>query len=177
MKIAVCGSGRVDNKKILEKSFEIGKEIARKNAVLVTGAGIGYPLEAAKGAFLNKGEVIGISPAHNEEEHVKKYGFTTEFFTKIVFTGAGIPRRNFDLIEQCDAAIIIGGQIGTLNEFTIAFRRDKAIGVLDGSGGIVPLLSRIADICSGNYRTEMLLHSASPRRLVAGVIERLKRRA
>ena len=51
MKIAVCGSSNSLNKEIAKKAFEIGKELAKNSVLILTGAGNGYPYEAAKGAF------------------------------------------------------------------------------------------------------------------------------
>src|SRR3989338_598458 len=121
MKIAVCGSSLVTDKEIAKKAFEMGREIAKSNALLLTGAGKGYPYEAAKGAFSADGKVFGVSPAKSKEEHESTYNFPTEDFTEIEYTGLGIPGRNFPLVKEADAIIIVSGQIGSLNEFTIAF--------------------------------------------------------
>ena len=173
MKIAVCGAGKETNKAILKKAFEIGKEIAKNKAILVTGAGLGYPLEAAKGAFLNNGEITGFSPAKDEEEHKELYSFKTEYFTKINYTASGIPRRNFNIIENSDAVVIIGGQIGTLNEFSIAFVSNKIIGILKNSGGIVEITDKIIDICKTNNE-ENIIYSDEPKELISNIIKRLK---
>lgn len=171
MKIAVCGAGTSLNEEILKKSFEIGREIAENKCALVTGAGLGYPLEAAKGAFLNKGEVIGFSPAEDEKEHKEKYGFTTEYFTKINYTGERIPKRNFEIIENSDAVIIIGGQTGTLNEFTIASALNKTIGILKNSGGITEIIDKIVEICKKDDEDKNIVYSTEPEELVKKIIE------
>lgn len=173
MKIAICGAGKNTNEEVLKKAFEIGKEIAKNKAVLVTGAGSGYPLEAAKGAFLNNGNVLGFSPAKDEKEHKELYGFTTEFFTKIHYTGAGIPRRNFDIIENSDAVIIIGGQAGTLNEFSIAFALNKITGILNNSGGITEIIDRIIEICKKDGENQNIVCSDEPKEIVSEVIEKI----
>ena len=36
-----------------------------------------------------------------------------------------------------DCAIFIGGRMGTMNEFTLAFDFGKCIGLMEGTGGIV----------------------------------------
>ncbi len=167
MKIAICGASLPPfNKSALRKTYEIGKEIALNKSILIFGACWGYPYEAAKGAFKNNGEVIAISPAKNEEEHINNYKFPTQNFTKIEYTGLGIPGRNFPLVVNSDAIIVISGQIGTLNEFTIAFYHKKPIGVLKGSGGITTILKEVDKICRKVGQGNKIIYEKEPRLLV-----------
>ena len=111
MKIAICGSNDASDAEVVKKAFEIGKELANNNVLVLTGAGNGYPYETAKGAFSNDGKVFGVSPAQDEDEHVDEYNFPIDAFTKIEYTDLGIPGMNFPLVEEADAIIIISGQI------------------------------------------------------------------
>ena len=174
MKISICGSAKGLDKEITKKAFEIGKELANNNILVLTGACKGYPYEAAKGAFSNKSGVIGISPAKNKEEHIEKYNFPTDTFTKIEFTGLGIPGRNIPLVQKADAIIIISGQIGSLNEFTIAFNENKVIGVLENSGGITNMLKDIASICDKNGEKDNIVYSSDPKELVQLILKKFK---
>ena len=174
MKISICGSNKGLDKDIAKKAFEIGKELAKNNILVLTGAGNGYPYEAAKGAFSNDGKVFGVSPAKNEEEHINNYNFPTDTFTKIEFTNLGIPGRNLPLVEEADAIIIISGQIGSLNEFTIAFHDSKVIGILEKSGGITNMLKDIAEICNKNGEKENIVYSSDPEKLVSLVLDKLR---
>ncbi len=172
MKIGICGASIDLKKEVLERSYEIGKLIAAQSYTLIMGAGRGYPLEAAKGCYENNGKVIAISPADNEIEHREKYGFKTDYFSEIIYTGEGIPRRNFDIIEQSDAIIIIGGQIGTLNEFTIAHHMQKVIGILSDSAGITEIIPSIIRRCDKNNESRNIVYSRIPERLVKGVVDK-----
>jgi len=169
MKIAVCGSGTQVFQNIAEKAFIIGRLLARKNVLVLTGAGLGYPYYAAKGAFSDSGTVVGISPAESKEEHIAKYKFMTDAFTSIEYTSMGIPGRNYALIKEADAVIIIGGQIGTLNEFSIAFHENKPIAVLKESGGITSLIPNIAEICDTS-KQNTIIYEAEPEMLVEKII-------
>ena len=167
MKIAICGASLPPfDKDILKKSHEIGKEIVLNSHILRFGGCWGYPYEAAKGAFENNGKVIAVSPGKNKDEHIAKYNFPTENITEFQFTGLGIPGRNLPLVNESDAAIIISGQIGTLNEFTLAFHQKKAVGILEGSGGITKLLKEIAEICKKVGEEDKVVYSKEPRELV-----------
>jgi uncharacterized protein (TIGR00725 family) len=172
MKIAICGASLPPfDKAILKKAYEIGKEIAVNNHILRFGGCWGYPHEAAKGAFENKGRVIAISPAKDKEEHINIYNFPTNNFTEINYTGLGIPGRNLPLVIESDAAIIISGQIGTLNEFTIAFHQKKPIGILEGSGGITKLVKEIVEICSRVGEKDNVVYEENPERLIKKLSE------
>jgi hypothetical protein len=173
MKIAVCGSNNASDEEIAKKAFEIGKEIANNNSLLLTGAGNGFPYEAAKGAFSNNGRVFGVSPAKNEEEHINTYNFPNDSFTKIEYTNLGIPGRNLLLVKEADAIIIINGQIGSLNEFTIAFNDAKIIGILENSGGITDIIDKIAEICDKKGEKENIVYSSEPKELIALIINKL----
>lgn len=173
MKIAVCGSGLVTDSEVAKKAFEVGREIAEKGILLLTGSCAGYPYEAVKGAASVNREVFGVSPAKNQEEHIEKYGFPTEGFTKIEFTNLGIPGRNFALVKEADAIIMISGKVGSLNEFTIAFHYNKPIGVLSGSGGITEIIEEVSEVINKTNEKESIVYSSDPKELVQSVIDKL----
>lgn len=172
MKIAVCGASLPPfNKVILKKAYEIGKQIAVNNHTLRFGGCYGYPHEAAKGAFENNGEVIAISPAKNKQEHANKYRFPLSNISEIKYTDLGIPGRNIPLVVESDAIIFISGQIGTLNEFTLAYYHKKPIGILSASGGISLLIRKIAKICMRVGEKDKIIYEKEPKRLISKLAE------
>ena len=167
MKITVCGASLPPfDKETLKKSYEIGKEIAINKHILRFGGCWGYPYEAARGAFENNGKAMAISPAKNKEEHINNYRFPAKNFTEIDYSGLGIPGRNMPLVVNSDAIIVISGQIGTLNEFTIAFHQKKPIGVLVGSGGITNIIKEIAEICKKVGEKDKIVYEKEPKTLI-----------
>ena len=166
MTIAVCGSGIEANPLIEKKAEDIGKEIAKNKHILITGGCRGYPYAALKGALSEKGKAISYSPAKDKAEHITKYNFPIEKDVEYIFTGLGIPERNIPLVKAADAVILIGGQIGTLNEFTLAFHEKKKIGVLEGSGGITELIPKISEICEKSNETDIVIYEKDPKKLV-----------
>ena len=153
---------------VLDKAREIGREIARQGHTLITGACPGYPYEAVLGAEEQEGQVIGFSPFKTKKEH-EVDGYPTQGFTKIRYTGKGKPGRNILSSREAEAAIIINGKIGTLNEFTLMYTAGKNIGVLKGSGGIADLLPRI--IKTANKPTESkILFEKDPVKLVGALV-------
>src|SRR3989344_2481221 len=138
-KYKICISGAAETglcaPNALELAEEMGREIARRGLVLVTGATSGIPYWAAKGAKSEGGIVIGLSPAASEAAHLKTYRLPVDYHDLIIYTGFEYAGRNLLLTRSADAIINICGRIGTLNEFTIAFEDQKPIGVLEGTGG------------------------------------------
>ncbi len=118
------------------QGFEIGKDIAIRGGILLTGATTGVPYAAAKGAKSVHGQVIGFSPAHSLLEHRKKYKLPVNYHDFMFFTGYDYAGRDTLLIDMADAVISVSGRIGSLHEFTSAFERHKVIGLLLHSGGL-----------------------------------------
>lgn len=137
LQIGVMGSaGGVLTSGELGLAQRLGRNIARRGALIVTGASPGLPHAAVLGAHEAGGESLGVSPAHSREEHVGLYESPLEPYTAIVFTGSGLMGREVDNIHSSDFVIFIGGRSGTLGEFSIAYDEGKLIGVLRDSGGL-----------------------------------------
>ncbi|MCS7200675.1 MAG: LOG family protein [Patescibacteria group bacterium] len=128
---------------IYELSYEVGKELAKKNCVVLTGATTGVPLWVAKGAFENGALVVGISPARSYREHTKLYKLPVDYHNLILYSGEGYSGRNLLLVKMGDGAIFLCGRTGTLNEFSAAFEEEKPIAVLTGSGGVEKYFSEL----------------------------------
>lgn len=128
-----------------EKAEILGREIARRGLVLVTGATTGAPYWAAKGAKAEGGIVIGLSPASSKVQHVKIYRLPTDYHDLIIYTGFEYSGRNLLLTRASDAIITLCGRIGTLNEFTNAFEDGKPQGVLLGLGGTTDMIPEIIE--------------------------------
>ena len=149
LKYKICVSGAAETGHCavdaLEKAEQVGREIAKRGMVLVTGATIGVPYWAAKGAKAEGGIVIGLSPAASKAAHLKTYHLPVDHHDLIVYTGFDYAGRNLLLTRASDAVVTICGRIGTLNEFTIVFEDQKPNGVLEGTGGIADALRGIIE--------------------------------
>lgn len=141
-KICVSGAAETGHctEGALEAAKELGREIVRQGAVLVTGATIGIPYWAAIGAKEEGGVSIGLSPAISEKEHLNVYHLPIDYFDIIIYTGFNYSGRNLLLTRASDAVITCCGRMGTLNEFTIAFEDKKPMGVLEGTGGTADMV-------------------------------------
>ena len=149
LKYKICVSGAAETghceADTLVKAEAIGREIAKRGLVLVTGATTGTPYWAAKGAKAEGGIVIGISPAASKAQHIKTYRLPTDYHDLIIYTGFEYSGRNLLLIRSSDAIITICGRMGTLNEFTIAFEDQKPTGILEGTGGVADMVRGLVE--------------------------------
>ena len=146
-KIKLCVSGAAETghcgPDAMDQAKELGREIIRQGAVLVTGATTGFPLWAAMGAKELGGVSLGLSPAASEREHVEKYGLPIDYLDLIIYTGFGYSGRNLLLTRASDGVFIGCGRVGTINEFSIAFEDGKPIGVLQGDWATDELIQEI----------------------------------
>ena len=172
-KIAISGaaSGSASDEG-QELAFMIGRDIAVRGGILLTGATTGVPYAAARGAKSVHGEVIGFSPAHSLAEHQRKYRLPVDFHDMLFFTGYDYAGRDTLLIDMSDAVISVSGRIGSLHEFTSAFERHKIIGLLLHSGG---LSDDIPDILQKAHRGmgRVIMHT-DPKELVDQVFSALE---
>jgi uncharacterized protein (TIGR00725 family) len=175
--IKICVSGSADTTNFgsntLELAKELGREIARQGAVLVTGATTGFPFWAAMGAKEEKGVSIGFSPAATEKEHVEVYKLPIDYMDLIIYTGFGYSGRDILLTRSSDAVIFGCGRIGTIHEFTIAFEDNKSIGILEGPW---ETSKELKDIIDKSHRpNEKIIFGNEPKKLVEDIITLTKK--
>lgn len=162
-----CGADAYD------KGMELGREIARQGAMLVTGATTGFPLWVAMGAKELGGFVLGFSPASSEKEHVEQYNLPIEYHDIIVYTGFGYPGRDLIFTRSVDGMFFGCGRIGTIHEFTIAFEDNKPMGVFEGEW---PTADEFRDILAKGHRpNDKIIFEKEPKKLVADIIAMVKK--
>ena len=174
-KICVSGAAETEHcgESVLEKTKELGREIVRQGAILVTGATTGLPLWAAMAAKEEGGVSLGISPAATEYEHVNDYGLPLEYLDLIIYTGFGYSGRNLLLTRSSDAVLIGCGRIGTINEFTIAFEDGKPVGILEGEWETDEVIKTIIE--KGHRGNPKVVYDSNPKKLVEKVLELVKK--
>jgi uncharacterized protein (TIGR00725 family) len=172
-----AGRGKTLPDKLLKLARDTGREIAFKNAVLVTGACMGTPQEAALGAREANGEVIAFSPAKNIEEHLNppiSYPKPPEG-VELRLTGKGKEGRIVDAISFCDAVISCSGSVGTSIEMLMAYQQGMVLGLLKGSGGATDLLANYIDQL-GKKTNAVIIEESDPKTLVEKIIIALEER-
>jgi uncharacterized protein (TIGR00725 family) len=175
--IKICVSGAAETGhcglNALDKAKELGREIARQGAILITGATTGFPLWVAMGAKEVGGLSVGVSPAASEKEHVEVYRLPLDYMDFIIYTGFGYPGRDILLTRSSDAVVCGCGRIGTIHEFTVAFEDSKPIGIFEGPW---EMGKELQDIVAKSHRPNAKIVSGEdPKKLIADVIELIKK--
>lgn len=172
IRFGVMGSAADDHEPPnIVRCRNLGAEIARIRGCLLTGACPGLPQAAALGAKEAGGHTIGISPAESFIEHVEVFGSPYEEYDVLIFTGLGFMGRELINIRTSDIIVIVGGRSGTLGEFAIAYEEGKLIGVLEETGGIVPVLPQIQASLSKDTGAEVIFEE-DPKHLIRNLLER-----
>lgn len=147
LKIGVMGSAsgpQTEDPLAREKARLLGHEVAKRGHIFINGACPGLPHDSMLACKESGGFTVGISPAFSEYEHVHEY-MSPHDHDFIIFTGMGFMERDIINIRSADGVVIIGGGIGTLNEFTIAYDEGRPIGIVTNSGGISNSIPHIVE--------------------------------
>lgn len=120
--IGVIGAGNCSSEtRALAEA--VGREIAKKGAVLLCG-GLGGVMEAAAcGAKLEGGTTIGILPGTCRED-------ANPWIDMAILSGMG-HARNALIAQSSDALIAVSGEYGTLSEIALGLKMGKPVFVLD----------------------------------------------
>jgi len=111
--IAVIGGSRASRQDI-ETAEAVGRELAKRGAVVICG-GLGGVMEAAcRGAGTEGGLTLGILPGENRKD-------ANQYVQIPVVTGMGYA-RNVAVVRSAQAVIAVGGSYGTLSEIAHALQ-------------------------------------------------------
>ena len=121
--IAVIGPGNKVSSDLLVQAREVGRLLAARGAIVLTG-GLGGVMEAAsRGAYEVGGTTVGLLPGTDRSE-----GNT--YLSVTLPTGLG-EMRNALLVRSADAVIAVGCSWGTLSEVALAVRTGVPIVAID----------------------------------------------
>ncbi len=171
--IAILGSSDLSLvSDITDILYELGSELAKRKCIVLAGScgGIGSIVSKAakeKGSF-----TIGISPYQSRQEHMEKRGDENECFSSFIYTGSGFKGRNVILVNSADAVVAICGQVGTLNELTIAYDIGRPIGLLTNTGGIADTFEDVLRLIKMD-KEKPVVQSQNPTELVDRLISTL----
>lgn len=104
---------------VLELAEAVGRELARRGAIVVTGGRAGVMEAASRGARQAGGIAVGILPGPDRSD-------ANEWLTVGIPTAMG-ELRNGLVVTAADAAIAIDGGYGTLSEIGFALRIERPV--------------------------------------------------
>ncbi len=102
----------------------VGREVARKGAILVTGGLSGVMEKASEGAWKEQGRVVGILPGASRVE-------ANPYIHVAIATNMG-HARNVILVHTVDGILVVGGEAGTLSEIALAVKLRKPVVIVKG---------------------------------------------
>lgn len=111
--IAVIGGGRCTAREAV-LAETVGRELAKRGAILVCGGLTGIMEAACRGAAIESGLTIGILPSDDPAD-------SNPYVQIPVATGVG-HARNIAVVRSAQAVIAIGGDYGTLTEIGFALK-------------------------------------------------------
>ena len=120
--VAVIGDGEPlgpDAHRMLDWAEEIGLDLARAGATVITGGLGGVMRAASRGAWGVGGRTIGFLPGADASE-------ANEFVSIPIATGLGV-MRNLVVVTSADAVVAVGGRHGTLSEIGLALRMGRHV--------------------------------------------------
>ena len=140
--IGVMGPAACDDQ-IADVARAVGRAIAERGAVLLTGGRTGVMEAASQGARDAGGLTIGVLPGGGAADSPPN-----PYVDVALYTGLG-EARNWVNVCSSDALIAIGGGFGTLSEIALALKARKPL-VLLGSWkfemeGVSPTVPRARD--------------------------------
>jgi uncharacterized protein (TIGR00725 family) len=121
--IGVIGTGDCDST-LADQAFAVGRAIAFRQCVLITGGRRGVMEAASRGAASAGGLVIGILPGSSSLD-------ANDAVDIAIVTGMG-EARNVIVARSADGLIALSGEYGTLTEIAFGLKFQKPVVSLGG---------------------------------------------
>ena len=131
--IGIMGSRKGDHAVMAEARI-LGKAVAQRGYVLVTGGGPGVMKAASEGAHLAGGLVIGILP--NDRTRPLE-GYPNEYVDIPVYTGMSDARNSINA-RTPHVVVALSGGAGTVSEIALALKAGTPVISLRGPSLEVP---------------------------------------
>jgi uncharacterized protein (TIGR00725 family) len=120
VQIGIIGDSKIRNKIQYDICYDIGKEVAQANAILICGGRGGIMAAACKGVYDAGGISVGILPSNESDPEVNEY-LTIRIPTFLHWA------RNILVPLASDGIIACGGGAGTLSELAFTWMHKKPL--------------------------------------------------
>ncbi|QBD76146.1 hypothetical protein EPA93_09045 [Ktedonosporobacter rubrisoli] len=192
-KIGVYGSFEAASSDLLARVEELGRVLAERDVIVVTGACAGVPLAVATEAAQRGAEIWGFSSELNQEDQERVHKHKAALYSRIFYVPANyrelffftpedthaydfyirLRYRNVLSTAHCNACVLVSGRWGTLNEFTaMMYDRGKIIGVLTETGGANDDLEALVNKIGTQGKADVIFNR-SPQELVDALLREL----
>ncbi len=132
IRITVIGSSGNISAEIDAIAEELGKELARSGAIIITGGRDGVMEAVSRGAKNANGVTVGILPQFNDDA-------ANPYVDISIPTGLGFGRNYINVVSS-DVIISLAGSGGTLSEIGYALALQKRLILLKGTGGVTDMI-------------------------------------
>jgi uncharacterized protein (TIGR00730 family) len=153
-----CGSKNGNNPVYTEHAKELGKILAKNNITLIYGGGSTGMMGAVADAMMESGgKVIGIIPQRlvdreHQHENITELSVVEDMHV-----------RKKRMYELCDAAVVLPGGVGTLDEFfeMVTWNQlsihDKKIYIINSDNFFDPLLQHLEQMEKQGFLYESVI--------------------
>jgi uncharacterized protein (TIGR00725 family) len=145
-----------------ELAYQVGKEVAKSDSVLINGGLGGVMKAASRGAQDAGGLVVGIIPQNDPS-------FANEYCDVVIPSGLGLA-RDFLTALSADGVIIVGGGSGTLSELCAAYMHKKPIAAIKNSGGVA---TKYADSFLDHRQNVKIVGVSTPNEAIRYVLSQI----
>ncbi len=115
------------------KARTLGKAIARRGHVLITGGDGGLMRAVSEAAFREGGTTVGII-ALEMEGIGGAHPWHNPYNRVVIRSGQSFTSRSSIVVRSSDALILVAGGVGSLTEVAMAYNMKKPVVVLKGTG-------------------------------------------
>ncbi|MCZ6520369.1 MAG: cytochrome [Bacteroidetes bacterium] len=155
--IGVMGPGEAATPEDIENSYQMGKLIASKGWVTLSGGRNQGVMEAvSRGASQGGGLTIGISPSSNDKN-------LSDFIDIPILTGMGSARNNINVLTA-QVVVVCGMGAGTLSEAALAIKANKNLIILNWDEESILFIKKLGG---------SLIHKAEDPNSVLSIIEKI----
>lgn len=116
-----------------EKARELGRHLARRGCIVVTGGNGGLMRVVSEAAYKEGGITVGIV-ARELEDISEDHPWHNPYNRVRIATGQTFTSRSSIVVRSSDSVILVAGGVGSLTEVSIAYNLGKPIVVLTGTG-------------------------------------------
>jgi len=114
-------------------AYELGRELAKKGYVVITGGDGGLMREVARGVVEAGGISVGVL-SHELARVPEGHPLHNPYLTVRIRAEMTYEGRSYIVVASSDVLVVLAGGAGTLVEVAMAYSMGKPIIVLEGSG-------------------------------------------